>query len=491
VNHAADETRHHDRGAVLPLVLLFVLVLGLVLAGLARYTTTNLRYSAVVQDRSAAAAAAEAGVRYAIQRVDANAVTTCNSGPVAIVPTHDVALAPVLAEADAIEIDCSRLDTGGTTLSAWAAVVTGEGVSGTDFEVEDRGHHAATGRIFLPSLRQIDFRINSDDVEFAGNLFYDGSADGCATIERYDKSSATWDDDIVLTNSGQFVCWPQAWDDVVDPPPIDPRVSDPALPTPSPSGTDFQFWGSTTPCRVFEPGRYTSLDLALGGYNYFRSGVYVFDGASIDTGPTSGTVVLGGYPRDERFQNRLITGTPCAPAQALDGNQTVPADHGVTWYFRGGSEFWIRQSATVELLPMLHDDGVRQHAVSIQVVDDVAGGTIDVDPSGPRNSALIQGQIWSPDGRVDLRTLDGDGEGQVTSGVVAAQLLADSTSVHGTVLDGAGSLGPDRTIADHELLLSATATVDGVTVEARAVVEHRPAATAGNRVAVRSIRIID
>ena len=65
---------------MLPLVLVFVLVLSLVLAGLARYTTTNLRYSAVVEKRSAAAAAAEAGLRYAIQRVDANAVTGWTTG---------------------------------------------------------------------------------------------------------------------------------------------------------------------------------------------------------------------------------------------------------------------------------------------------------------------------------------------------------------------------------------------------------------------------
>jgi len=502
--------RGNDRGAVLPLVLVFVLVLGFVLAGIARYTATNLRYSVVVEERSAAASAAEAGLRYAIQRVDANAVTTCDGGPVAIVPTYDVSMAPVLAEADSLTISCSRLDSGDATLAGWTAVVTGEGVTGTTcgtsatsvttgcrFLVQKRSvasERAATGRIYLPSLRQTDFRINVEDVEFAGNLFYDGSGDGCATIEQYDESSSTWDDDIVLT-SGQFVCWPQTWDDVVEPPPIDPNIPTPADTPLPPAGTDVVFWGSSDPCRIFEPGRYTSLDLQLGGANYFKSGAYRFDGVSIDTGPTSSdtdTLILGGYPRNERFENRLITASACSAAQADDG--TVSADLGVTWYLENGSELRIRRGATVELLPMLQTDVVgREHAVSIHVLDagPSTGDAIGIDSAGLRNDALFQGQIWAPYGRVDLRSIDGDADGQVTSGVVAAQLLVDSTSVDDTGVDGSGALRPSLTSADYELVLSSTATVDGITVEARAVVEHRPGAAVGDRVAARSIRIID
>jgi Tfp pilus assembly protein PilX len=484
-----------DRGAILPLVLVFVVVLGLVLAGTARYTATNLRYSAVAQDRAAASASAEAALRLAIQRVGANAVATCDGGPVTIVPTHDPSVDPILADADNITITCSRLDSGQATLSGWAAVITADGIgSANDLEIDEQGPHAATGRIFMSSLRQSDLRINVEDVTFDGNLFYDGSSDDCATIDHYSESSASWDDDIVMT-SGSFVCWPQTWDEVVDEPPIA------NLPAHLPGNPAWTMIGS---CRVFEPGWYHQLELNVGGDNYFRSGAYVFEDVLIDTSydpvtmtTASGTTILAGYGDDSSFDTRLATGSSCEAAQAfdaLDGPAPLnPGTNGVTWYFGGSSRLLIDSDTTIEMIPMLIDDGVRRHAVSLHVLGpgstwpSTLGDGVDVveEGNGTGNRALFQGQIWAPSQPIDLYQLTGDTNGQITSGVVAAQILVDSTN--GSV----GALGPDRTPVDHELLLSATATVDGVKLEARAVVEHRPGAAVGSRVAVRSIRIVD
>lgn len=477
-----------DQGAVLPLVLVFVVTLSLVIAGTARYTATNLRYSQVVKERSSASASAEAALRYAIQRVRSNAVTTCDSGPVTIAPTHDAVADPILADADAIDITCTRLDGGQATLSDWAAVVTGVGISGssTDLLITENGDHAATGRIFVSSLRQSDFRINIEDVEFAGNMFYDGSSDDCTTIDRYVESSSSYDDDIVLT-TGAFVCWPQTWDEIVDEPPIGTL---PAVSATSPP------WSMVGTCRVFDPGWYVDLDLLAGGHNYFRSGEYVFEDVDIDTATSTGTpetVITGGFPADASFANRLVTSGPCDGVQADDG---LTGPHGVTWYLGGTSRLEIRKHATIELLPMLHSDGTREHAVSIHVLgagsvlpETLADGVEVIDDSDevawPHNHALFQGQIWSPTQAVDLEDSLGDPNGQITSGVVAAQLLSAST------FDPVGALGPDRTAADHELLLTASATVDGVTATVRAVVEHRPGATVGDRVAVRSFRFVD
>lgn len=477
-----------DEGTILPLVLLFVLVLSLVLASTARYTATNLRYSTVVQERSTAASSAEAGLRYAIQRVRSNAVTTCENGPVTIAPTHDVGVDPVLIDADAIDITCSRLDAGQATLSDWAAVVTGIGIGANiDLVIEDGGDRGATGRIFIASLRQADFRINIQDVEFDGNMFYDGSADDCATIDRYNESSSAWDDDIVLT-SGSFVCWPQTWDEIVDEPPVATLPAD--------TGTSPAWWMEGS-CRVFPPGWYHDIDLLGGGDNYFESGVYVFDDVVIDSATpanVSGTVILGGYPHDATFANRLVTSSDCNTARAIDGIAAGPK--GVTWYLGGSSRLVIREHATIELLPMTHSDTVRNHAVSIHqfgasgaLPETLADGVKVIDdgptPSSPHGHVLIQGQVWAPNQAVDLDVALGDSNGQVTSGVVAARLLAVSNS--GSV----GALGADRTQTDHRLLLTSTATVDGVTVEARAVVDHRPGAAVGDRVAVRSIRFDD
>ena len=64
-------------------------------------------------------------------------------------------------------------------------------------------------------------------------------------------------------------------------------------------------------------------------------------------------------------------------------------------------------------------------------------------------------------------------------------LLVESTT--GSV----GSLGPDATPVDQRLELTSVATVNGISVEARAVVDHRPNAAVGSRVAVRSFRFVD
>ena len=114
---------HGDRGTVLPLVLVFVVALGLVIAGTTRYAGTNLRYSTVVRDRTAANAAAEAELRYAIERVRTNSVTTCDNGPVRIVPTHTDTVNGATSA-----VTCDRLDGGQSTMAGWAAVATGIGL---------------------------------------------------------------------------------------------------------------------------------------------------------------------------------------------------------------------------------------------------------------------------------------------------------------------------------------------------------------------------
>ena len=213
---------------------------------------------------------------------------------------------------------------------------------------------------------------------------------------------------------------------------------------------------------MFEPGWYHQLELDVGGDNYFRSGAYVFEDVPIDTSydpvsmtTASGTTILAGYGDDIRFANRLVSGSGCDAAQAIDALDGGP--NGVTWYLGGSSTLTISQDTTIEMIPMLHDDGARRHAVSIHVLDSVwpstlADGDVVVqEGSGAANRALFQGQIWAPYQSIDLYELTGDANGQITSGVVAAQLLVDSAP--GSV----GPLGPDLTQADHELLLSATA----------------------------------
>ena len=154
--------------------------------------------------------------------------------------------------------------------------------------------------------------INIEPVEFDGNLFYDGSGDGCATIDRYNGRRRARTTTSVLS-SGQFVCWPQPWDDVVDEPP--PARHLPADLDPATPASD----RVTESCRVFEPGGTRSWTS--------RSAATTTSGrASTSSTPSpstlvrrpvhrahAGTHILAGYPPDDRFETRLITGSSASP----------------------------------------------------------------------------------------------------------------------------------------------------------------------------------
>ena len=458
--HASGPT--DDRGTVLPLVLVFVVVLSFIAAGISRYAGVTLRYSTVVADRTAAAASAEAGLRFAIDRVGTNSVTSCENGPVRIAPTH--------SEADngaVTTIACSRLDAGPATSAGWAAVVTGDGIGSDQLEIDDFGPNVATGRVFVSSPRDDDLDVNgSGSVRFGGDVFYDGSSDDCGIIEQYGGSSYD-----AYTIDGALVCWPQTWEEVVDEPRIDPAVRSLLIDPPSRMVDD---------CRVFEPGRYQNLTLNRGGDNYFRSGSYLFEDLVIVTADSGSpeTFILAGSPHDARFQPRLpASAGRCEVARAADAVDGGP--EGVTWYFGGSSRIILRYGTTLEMLPMVHTDPTdptgTARAVSVHVLgpgsvlpESLGDGdqVIDAQNNGsfPYNDVLIQGQIWSPTQAIDLEDAKGDTNGQITSGVVASQLLVESTT--GSV----GSLGPDATPVDQRLELTSVATVHGISVEARAVV---------------------
>lgn len=478
---------HRDRGAVLPMVMLAVVLLSVIVIGTARYAAANLRYGTVVRDRVVATAAAEAGARYGIDRARNNSLTTCDSGPVELVPTATEPIHP----RGGLTITCTRLDAGQPTLAGWAAVVTGEGIgSTTDLLVESASlapsRDISTGRIMIDTPLQADLQINSEDAFFDGDLFYDGSGDGCATIYEYEADDDVpydFDDDIEF-HEGSFVCWPQRWSDVAVEPPIA------ALPAYSPSPPA---WTTVGSCRVFEPGYYTSLDLQGGADNYFRSGVYLFDDVVIttDNGGFGTTTILAGYPHDVTHQNDLVVGGGCDAAQAADGLDGGVA--GVTWYLGGASRIETPTNPDVELLPMLHSDGVREHAVSIHVLgassvlpSTLTGSDFVIDPAGGGPDRVqIRGQIWAPLQSVDLRFLQANPGGFVTSGVVAARIRFDSTT------DTGGWLGTDRTPVEHELLITSIAEFEGQEVEVQAVIRHRPNAPLGARVAVESLDVVD
>src|SRR5580765_7742399 len=66
-----------DRGSILVLTLVMAVVLSLVIAAIASYVTSGLKYSKVVEDRADRLAAADGGLRYALERLQKGTYAAC------------------------------------------------------------------------------------------------------------------------------------------------------------------------------------------------------------------------------------------------------------------------------------------------------------------------------------------------------------------------------------------------------------------------------
>ena len=116
---------HEDRGVVLPLVLVMAVVISLVVVAVAGYITTSLTYGNVVEERADRLAAADGGMRYAIERLQNSAYAGCltnlgNGGY-----TIDF---PVDVNGADVEITCTKGSNSIHDIKAWAIIVTGQGV---------------------------------------------------------------------------------------------------------------------------------------------------------------------------------------------------------------------------------------------------------------------------------------------------------------------------------------------------------------------------
>lgn len=485
-----------DRGVVLPLVLTVTVVLGLVVVTTARYVSTDLRYASVVEDRTDARATAEGGVEYAVEQLRRGSLCL-GTFPQLPAPTNGASL----------ELSCAPVGSSLAGVDDWAVVITGESVaSGDHLRVTEGGDKEIGGRMFMTDPSQMNITGGSPSPGAGGlalnegDLFYDGTADDCATIYTANDGSppllpTELDERFFLTPDpatilpGQIVCLPDdGWTNVTDEPTIDLPLNTVDQTELDPSTPDY-FEDNAYGCRIFEPGIYTApIDWAAS--NYFRSGNYFFDSVALQI--PAGSDVTVGYPANARYVEVLSddAGDPiCQEARLND-----PDQDGATWYLGGTSYIELRNQTRLEMLPRAHvnSEGFDRF-VSIHVLSSgpdastlVGDESIVYVSPGSTAEAVFQGRVWAPYQRIDFENVSGGANGQLLGGVVVASLYGDSNpSTDGFKIQA------DTSPAEYRLRVDSTATKDDVSVTVRAIVEQRLDATdPAERAAINSLRVV-
>jgi hypothetical protein len=463
-------TRGTDRGAVLPLVLVATVIIGMVVVAVASYTTTGLRFGRVVEARADRLAAADGGLRYAIQKLKKVGHHEC--------PTID----PPDVNGAAVTLTCTPVGASFDDTEGYALILTGEGVPGNTALMSTQGAATTAKRVSgLVYMNRLDFDLQAI-VRFEFGQMQYTSSDPCPTAHEIRDNGTAIDTSLpgsyVQFSDDHFgvVCTTQPWSRDAYPngkfsEPFRPDLSglplDPA-PVPDPGG------GA---CKVFLPGHYTSPP-ALGSYNYFRSGNYLFDGFTLTIGNQK---VTAGRVLDGNGSVQAIPNTHCDVARQSD-NVTNVTETGATFYLQNGARFEVNQNGTFEVLRRKQG----RSYVSIHVLDDSLSWDEDVILQGPGSNKdmAMHGMVWAPLARITLANVANVAEAQLLGGAIVSNIKVDSS---------AGATGLVIAVEPGDItgllqLDSTATTADGRSTTIRSIVDYRPST---KYAAATSWRVID
>lgn len=463
-----DGTR--DRGTVLPLALVVSVVLSIVVVSVASFVATGLRYGGVVESRADRLAAADGGMRYAVERLRLGASRICATNGGDTIDPPDINGATVT-------VHCSQVGVGFDDVNGWALVLTGEEIpascSGGDCAlIKTQSGSAKTklvgGPVYMRSLAfdaqaPLEFRYSQllhtqgDCMSSAGsvpsNVTFDSTSLGLACTERPWSADAN-------PGSGLF-SQPNIG--------VLPASTGPTLnPAPTVDGNG---------CKVFEPGYYTVAP-ALGSHNYFKSGNYVFDGFTLSVKQakvTAGRAAADGADGAAQF----IPNTTCNTARNSDTNGITTS--GATFYLKNGARFTIDAHGQLEI--MRRKQG--KSYVGIHVLDGSLTSTDNVieQGAGTNKDMAIHGLVWAPEARMTFSEVTNTANGQLLGGAVLSNIdMRSSASAIGFIV------AVEPSDLSGKLVLDSVAELNGSTTTIRSVVDYRPTT---NYAAVTSWRVLD
>ena len=458
-----------DRGAILPLVLVMSLVIAIVIMALADYVATSLRYGNVVEERADRLAAADGGLRYAIERLGNSAYAGCLSNLGTTGFTIDF---PVQVNGADVDVTCTKGSNGIGDIKAWALIVTGQGVPNGQFHWSSQGGAGKTkllgGPIWITDPGRSDLKapIEIED----GDIWYHRADCENPAPPLTLESALTFTPDYRGT-----ICIEQTWDQVYSAPTVGAfaPVTDVSNTNPAPviDGNG---------CRVFRPGRYTVAP-SLGKNNYFQSGNYYFHNVVLDIGGT----VTAGWPDFNNFgDQQFVANAACDSAMSADS--TSGSAPGATFYLGGSSKVEIGNKGSLEVMRRLQGDSL----VSIQALDtsnvnqqaSSLGWNNNViwTKSGANSDLAIHGLVWAPRAQLEFGNVTNAANGQLLGGAAIARVvLQSSASASAFIIRVEGSP------FEFELRLDSTATLNGLSTTMTAVVQVDDQGTT----AVRSLRV--
>jgi hypothetical protein len=393
-------------------------VLAAVVISLVSYTSANLRYGRVVENRADRLSAAEAGLRHVLEKAQINGLlcaTDAGSGS-----GIDIDIPDTISDAT-VSVNCAKVDGTLSNTTSWAVVVTGEGLPpGEKGLITNPGSGAPKvfgGPSFVadPSLMSIAAPLEMRD----GDLWHTDPACDDGGDYSSDGSEAVWGNLTFSPASRGTWCTSRTWDELFTEPtlPVLPTNLDPA---PTMVGT----------CTVFVPGHYT-VEPVWGANTYLMSGDYLFDDVGqMDITQTTITAGRQGVGGDQQE----IDNPSC---DEVRDNQDAPV--GATFYMNGNSSFLMDDDGSLEILRRQHDnDFVSMHALPGSTLD----STTPILSSTPGNAKqlAVHGLVWAPKASLEFGEVADTAVAQLRGGIVVAKLAPSaSASVSGFVVQVQGS----------------------------------------------------
>jgi hypothetical protein len=463
--------RHRDDGAILPLVMVATFILGMIVVTLTGYVTADLRYSNIVESRADRLAAADGAMRFGVENLR-NFKTLCTTK--AGTGGGFTTVFPPTINGSTSDVTCRRVGGTISDLQGWGVVVTGEGVPNGQPYFTTKGAGGSTGNIKTfngpvyindPERMDLQSRMLIQD----GDLWYTRSnCDASVTIPSY------------LDFSPDFFrgpsCTDLTWNGGLFTPPT--RL----LPTAQALGTPAAVDTSDANCRVFSPGKYTSITLGNNG-NYFKAGDYYFENVYFDVRQKT---VIAGFPTGNAGDSAKVDTTACRTQMIND--QASGAVGGATFWFGGSSAINVDNQGQFEIFRRRQNETF----LSVAAVPSNGSGYVASNlgwndwlletKSGSNNDVAIHGLVWAPRAGMTLGNITNAANGQLLGGVVLANMDTQASASA-----SAFAIGIEANPVDVRLLLIATARKGSEATVIRSVVQFRPDT---KELAVNSWRVV-
>lgn len=404
--------RAPDEGAVLVLVLLFVLVISLVIGAVIEQARVSIGGTVVVRNQQALTFAADSGLEQALQKVRRDSRLCARAGGA-------TSLGTVTSNGRSVQLSCDFLDGGGAGVLGYAVVAVDTTDPGNDCLQERAacvpslttaggGTKTITGPVWAGKATDLArLRVRGGD-------FAEGACDNSNSVPAGLS--------FVPVGAYSYTCGS------VPRPTFAPSLPD-TVPAPAPAPIPPTAIGD---CRTFFPGTYTAATWpGLLERNYFVSGVYYFLNVPL---AVSGTQEVVGGRRGAREPDSLNIDA-CSNDLAQPGALPSDTDTGVKWIFGGSTSLTTTSSGGTMEMFARRGGATSEGTQGVPIMQVPSGTTspwtastlgladdIITVSSGSNPSFVVHGIVYTPDSRINVDNAANISNAQFQGGILTGRL---------------------------------------------------------------------